>query len=259
MTSRQQRCGPLIAAATLTILTAVSALLYGTQSEPTKRLLLRVVVRSFIPGEQPRNPGYVRSIPGPPPLLVIPSPQSGCFATDGRSFSTLLDAPSRVTTEFVLAIDGSSVKLATAGNRQMFRVEPLRNVDCTTGVDMRPPQTPAADPMTIDTLAFYEGVAQIVFSASVRNPFALEPVPGRIREDAALRYGGNLIYDTRAGTVNLKGFVSIYPAFEAFAEDELGTYRLFQASPEAGTTAWGLYDPQRAITTRPVEVTISLR
>ena len=113
--------------------------------------------------------------------------------------------------------------------------------------------------MTIDTLAFYEGVAQVVFSASVRNPFVLEHVPGRIREDAALRYGGNLIYDTRAGTVNFKGFVSIFPAFEAFAENELGTYRLFQVYPEAWTTAWSLYDPQQPITTRPMEVAVSVR
>ena len=141
----------------------------------------------------------------------------------------------------------------------MFRVEPLRTVYCTTGADTRPPHTPAADPMTIDTLAFYDGVAQVVFSAGVRNPFAFEPVPGRLPEDAMVRYGGNLIYDTRAGTVSFKGFVSIFPAFEGFVEDERGIHPLFQVAPAAGTGSGSLYDAQTTITTRPVEVAISLR
>jgi hypothetical protein len=242
----------------LLIVAAASAFPSGQQTASTPQLL-RVVIRSFIPDEHPRNPGYARSIPGVLGLFVIQSPESGCFATDGRGFSTGLRVRSRATTEFVLVIEGASVKLATAANRDMFRVEPLRAVDCDTATDIRPPSTPSAEPMTIDTLASYDGTAQVVFSASVSNPFSLTPVSGRMRSDAALRYGGSLILDNKAGTLGFKGFVSVFPAFEGFVEDERGVHPLFQRSPEPGSTVWSLYDPQPPVTTRPVEVAIPLR
>ena len=244
--------------ALLVTLAGASAFPSGRQTATTPQLL-RVVIRSFIPDEHPRNPGYVRTAPGPARLLIIPSPESGCFATDGRGFSTGLRVRSRATTEFVLVIEGSSVKLATAANRDMFRVEPLRSVDCETAKDTKPPSTPSAEPMTIDTLASYEGTAQVVFSASVNNPFSLTHVPERMRPDSALRYGGSLILDNKAGTLGFKGFVSVFPAFEAFVEDERGIHLLFQRPPEPGSTVWSLYDAQQPITTRPVEVAISVK
>jgi hypothetical protein len=221
--------------------------------------LLRLVVRSFLPREHIRNPNYVRPVPSMPGLFIVPSPESGCFATDGRGFSTSLDVVSRATTEFVMVIDGPSVSLATAADRNMFRVEPLRTVDCQTGAAVGAPRTPPAAPMTIDTLASYEGTAQVVFSASVSNPFMLAPAPDRMREDAALRYGGSLIFDTKARTLGFKGFISVFPAFEAFAEDERGLHPLFRIAPQAQTTIETLYDPHQTTTTRPVEVTISLK
>ena len=239
------------------IVAATSAVSSGAQT-PNPPQLLRVVIRSFIPDEHPRDPSYARSIPGVLGLFVIQSPESGCFPTDGRGFSTGLRVRSRATTEFVLVIEGSSVKLATAANRDMFRVEPLRGVDCETAKDIRPVGTPSAAPMTIDTLASYEGTAQVVFSASVSNPFLLTQVPEPIRSDAALRYGGSLILDTRARTLGFKGFVSVFPAFEGFVEDERGIHPLFQRSPEPGTTIRSLYAPPQAVT-RPVEVAISLK
>ena len=197
-----------------------------------------------------------------PGLFVIPSLESGssgCFATDGRGFSTSLDVTSRATTEFMLVIEGASVKLATAADRNMFRVEPLRTVDCATGAAVGLPRTPPADPMTIDTLASYEGTAQVVFSATVNNPFNLAQAPGRVRADAALRYAGSLIFDTKARTLGFKGVISVFPAFEAFVEDERGVHGLFRLSPQAGTTAWSLYDALSPTTTRTVEAVIALK
>lgn len=243
----------------LAIIATTSGTLSGRQVAPLSPELLRVVVRSFVPKEHPRNPGYVRSIPGSPGLFIIPSPESGCFVTDGRDFSASLDVTSRATTEFIVVIQGSSVKVATAANRDMFRVEPVRSVDCQTAKEIRPPRTPTAEPMTIDTIASYEGTAQVVFSASVSNPFSLAHVPERMRDDAALRYGGSLIFDTKARTLGFKGFVSVFPAFEGFVEDERGIHPLFQLSPEPRTTAWSLYDAEQSSTTRPVEVAISMR
>ena len=247
-----------VLSALLVIIAATSAVSSGTQAT-TAPQLLRVVIRSFIPDEHPRHPGYVRSIPGVLGLFVIQSPESGCFPTDARGFSTGLRVRSRATTEFMLVIEGSSVKLATVANRDMFRVEPLRSVDCDTAKDIRPPRTPLAEPMTIDTLASFDGTAQVVFSASVGNPFSLTPVPERMRPDAALRYGGSVILDNKAATLGFKGFVSVFPAFEGFVEDERGVHLLFQRSPEPGSTVLSLYDPQHPVTTRPVDVKIALK
>ena len=241
------------------MIAATSPVLPAWQASPPSGQLLRVVIRSFVPKEHIRNAGYVRAVPTVPGLFVIPSPESGCFATDGRGFSTSLDVASRATTEFVLVIEGASVKLATVADRHMFRVEPLRTVDCDTGASVGVPRTPATDPMTIDTLASFEGTAQVVFSAAVHNPFMLTHVPGRMRADAALQYGGSLIFDTKARTLGFKGIASVFPAFEAFVEDERGLHALFRIAPQNGTTAWSLYDPPLATTTRPVEVAVSLR
>ena len=227
----------------LVLLVAYGAVDARSQSAPAQEKLLRFVLRAFIPSTDAHA------------LVKIPTLPGVCLATDQRGFSPSLDVQSRVTTEFILVI-GHSTRVAAAGSRDIFRVEPVRTVDCATARDSTPLPAPPADPMTFDTLVKYGDIAQVVFSVSVRDPFHL----GTDGTDpqGELRYGGSLIYDTRTASVSFKGTISVYPAFEAFVETDQAVQMLFEVPPAPGATPASLYaDPAQR--ERPIEVTRRVR
>jgi hypothetical protein len=237
---------------------AASACLLA-QDAPPRRRVIHVVVRAFIPNEHTGNPGYVKAVQGVRGLFVIPSLSADCIASDDRDFSIVTGAASRVTTEFLLITQGDSATVATLGARELNHLQPVRTVDCESGREIGAPRTPAAEGMRVEAITFDGTLAQADFSVRLKNPLALQQLPATADPEASLDYGGTVTFNTMLSTVRFRGFVDVFPAFEAFVESETsGMKILFQIPPAPATTIADLYDAPPGTKTRAVDVTVAL-
>jgi len=209
-------------------------------------------IRAFIPNQHPTNPGYIVPIPGVDGRWVIPAPVGGsCFETDDRYFASDPDASYRVMAEVELDTDGQTVAAVPSGPRPLFNTGLTRNVDCSTGVDVVPPQRAATDGIHFGAPAAADGVAQIVVNASVGNPMYLVA--------PKIDYSGTFTYTSATKSLRFQGSVGEFPAFEAYAQVNGGTVTtVFTMPPAPNTTAWNLLDLGLGLFDQAVDTTVSL-
>ena len=216
---------------------------------------IHLYIRAFIPKDHPGKPGYVRQIPSQPTKFVIPSPIPGddsCFLTDNRSFSSDINASSRIVTEFVLVVTGTVVSVEKAEGREIQRTGPSHKVNCTTGVDIVPSKSASTSHMSIGHPAFGSGQAQIVVDGRASNPL-VNPSP-------EIQYGGHFTFDTQKKTLRFEGSIAQFPAYEIYAQMGNGpVVTILQAGPAQGSTAKDLIDFGTGIKLRPVDTIAGLK
>jgi hypothetical protein len=159
-------------------------------------------------------------------------------------FSDAINAPARITTEFILNIQGSNVSVEKANGGDFFRAMPTHRVNCATGADTQLPKTASTDGMHKGTPAFADGIVQIVTDALASNPLAF-PLPGNLPSSPAphIAYSGTFTYNTANGTPRFQGSMGLFPAYEAYAQLVDGpVIALFKLPPDPGTDAKDLFD-----------------
>jgi hypothetical protein len=198
---------------------------------------IHVWIRAFIPKQIEGNPTYMVPIPGRPGQSMISSPglfrSNKFFATDHRFFDSSPDASSRLATEFVLVIDGSSVRIEKAGGRPFHRTSPTQRL--TLDGSKVEAETKTAD-LKIAAMGqpmSGNGMVQIAGQAAAANPFL--PAPW-------IDYSFDLIYKPALRELLAKVNIGAFPAFEGYASFNGGKpVTLFKG----GTTidhAAGLFD-----------------
>lgn len=212
---------------------------------------VHVWVKAFIPRDHPGNPGYIFAVPGHPGQFILHEPAGAyCAATDSRSFSNDPAASARLTTEFVLTVNGQVV-IGPSGPRPMFVTGLSHRVDCTTGADVMPPQRAPTSGMHVGQPAFAEGVAQVVFDGRASYPFI--PLAPEIQ------YGGTVTFNVASRALRFQGSTKMFPAYEAYAQLNDGPIAaLFRLPPGAGTTVVSLLELGTGLQQRAIDITVAL-
>jgi hypothetical protein len=237
---------------TTSFLAWIVLLAFVSLAAPGQPVRVHLWVKAFIPKAHPRNPGYVKPVPGSPGKWMIPGPTPGdqCFFTDHRDFSSDRSASARVTTEFYLAINGNSALTEVAVPTPHIHTAGISTrVDCSNGsvIAQKPgvfsrlhsigssaPEDSIGKPAVAGTQV------QVILGVATANPFA-PPSRG---------YRSNYTYDTGSKKLTFAANVGEFPADEAYAQLGNGSVIIvFRASP-ASNTPWGLYDFGTGLNTR---------
>jgi hypothetical protein len=129
------------------LLVALLVILSPVQANAVERI--HVWVKAFIPNVIPSDPGYVTAVPGRPGEFMIWGPPlifdpalilfddptllwQTCYLTDNRSFSPDVSARARLTTEFVLVVDGSTARVEHKDGREFHYSSGSAAVNCIT-------------------------------------------------------------------------------------------------------------------------------
>lgn len=230
---------------------ALAGLLAAPPSGAAEALRLHVWVRAFIPSAHPQLPDYIRRtqkgtwvieapIAPPMPSLDVDRLRGTCFQTDNRGFDPSPVASARVTTEFVLVIEGTSARLESPPGRGQTTIGPTENVDCRTGEALQPARKAS------DGTARVGPVVRDGFDYSVRvtagspNPFYTvggTSIAPDIDYDIAITY--NRLYRT----LRFDGSAGAFPSLEAYYAVGTGPAgTALQLPPDGDATALSLFD-----------------
>lgn len=240
----------------------ISAFILSIADSAFTQTRLHIFIRAFIPKVHTGNPGYVRPVPSNPNLFVIPNlavsgnvcnptVTSSCFSSDNRMFSNDPQASSRIVSEIVLVISGSTVTVEQADGRAIHRAGATHKVDCQTGADIVPSQTASTSNMHFGTPAIAGGIVQIIVDGRASNPLVFG--------SPDIQYGGSFIFNIAAKTLRFSGSIKNFPAYEAYAQLNDGPIvTLFQSPPPPNTTVCDLIDLGSGIQLRNVDSTVTL-
>lgn len=174
------------------------------------------------------------------------------YLTDQRSFSTHNFASSRMHSEAAMDIDcptagftqqhtssGTTEVNLLTGVKQGFRVADMNGCNFSAPVDISPLVKPTSIP-GFSTLSDNSTVTSIKVSGSGTDPLVFFAAP--------IKYEGRFIVRTtvKIGSANrnvsvyFDGYISDFPAFEAYASYNSNTKTLFKLSPPAGNTVLNL-------------------
>lgn len=174
-------------------------------------------IKAFVPNEHPSIPDYFfRSNAGTWVFRAPPVPgelNGTCFETDNRSFSDSPEASARVTSEFVLVMDGAKVRVERAGPRALKRLGKAKNVDCGTGRTLRTPIAASADQVELRWTTRTDALTIISTRASIANPYY-----GLLGFNAApkIDYDVRLEIDASQRKLTMTISAGTFPAFEAY-------------------------------------------
>jgi hypothetical protein len=233
------------------LITRFSVLLLAMIESAAAQDRVHIWIRAFIPKQIEGNPTYMVPIPGRSGQSMISSPSllrsNKFFATDHRSFDFSPDASARVTTEFVLVIDGSSVRVERVGGRPFHRTTPTQRLVLEGSEVKSETKTAELKIAAMGQPMSGNGMIQIAGQAAAANPFL--PAPW-------IDYSYDLIYKPASKELLAKINFGAFPAFEGYASFNGGKpVTLFNA----GTSihhATGLFDFGLGITDRHVETKI---
>lgn len=241
----------------------ISAFILSMADAAFAQTRVHIFIRAFIPKVHTGNPTYVRPVPSNPNLFVIPNlavnahvcnptVTSSCFSTDNRMFSNDPQASSRVVSEIVMVISGSTVTVEQADGRAMHRAGATHNVNCQTGADIVPSQTASTSNMHFGTPVIADGIVQIVVDGRASNPLVV-PSPD-------VQYGGTFTFNIADKTLRFAGSTKVFPAYEAYAQLNDGPIvTVFQSPPEPNTTVCDLIDLGSGFRLRNVDSTVTLQ
>jgi hypothetical protein len=215
---------------------------------------LHVWFKAFIPNAIASNPNYVKPVPGRPGKFMIGGPplisepallkkdpsllKQTCYLTDSRGFSTDVAASARITTEFVLVVDGARSRVEKVQGRDFHRSSGSEAVHCQTGQTLKQATAKAIVPLTGEQFGIggphiAGSKVQVIFQVAAADPLIPSP---------SLDYSIDMTYDGTSGELSFKGSVGKFPSFEGYAAIEGQTPKqLFQLSP-TGDTVWSLFD-----------------
>lgn len=210
---------------------------------------VRIIMRAFIPNAHPTNPSYVKSVPGQAGKFMIPDPVPGsskCYSTDNRGFSSTPEASARLTTDLIL-VAGPNPSVRPAMGDQVHRAGPTYQYDCATGKTLQS-STGTTTKCNVGKPAYADKKVQIVVGCSGANPLAPPAISPKID------YGGTFTYDIEKKTLAYNGDVGAFPAFEAYASLNGGSFaKVYEFAPSAANV-WWLYDGGLGVNTRGVSV-----
>lgn len=244
---------------------AGTLLLFASHGTQAAEWEVKFWVSAFIPNKHPMLPDYIRktelgtwvvSAPKPPKLLDLGGLSGSCFVTDNRGFEANPTASSRVTTELKLTIKNRELVVDSVNGRNKVRIGETHNVDCVSGKDIRPPQKESANSVAIGDVKT-NGFTKVFFvRASSSNPFY--KLLG-LTISPSIDYSYTVTYDYLRHTINIKGTVGYFPAFEAYYSINGGkTQPIMKLSPYQDSTASSLVDFNLGVNTRNFEHTIKL-
>lgn len=222
-------------------------------------------MKAFIPNEHPRVLDYITRttsgvwvIPAPkiPQLINIGSLSGSCFATDNRLFSIDPNASARVTTEFMILINGRDLKIENYPGRNKIRIGETHNVDCKTGKELRPPETESAETVSIGEVKS-SGFNRLFFiKVTSSNPFY--KIFG-ISLSPSIDYSLNFTYNSLHKKIEIKGATGFFPSFEAYYSINNGSVvTILKSEPHGDSTATSLFDLNLGINTVNFEGVIQL-
>jgi hypothetical protein len=216
------------------------------QQDQTKHVKLRIWVKAFIPNSHPISKDLVREHPKDKLRSVIKGPGwTGCFATDGRTFSSDPRASARVTAEFTVETDGKSAKVVAPLKVQCG---PTYELDCDSG-DVVGTTTTVPKVSALGAPACADGLMQIVLQAAAANP--------RVPASPWIDFSMDVLFDVANRRVTCKATVGKFPAFEAYAEIGGKTWEIFRVKP-SGETPVSLFDLGTGVNSVPVNIDLVL-
>lgn len=227
---------------------------------------VHIWVSAFIPNKHPMLPEYIKKTelgtwvvpaPKPPKIFDLGGLAGSCFVTDNRGFEANPQASSRVTTEFKLVLNNRKLVVDSANGRDKVRIGETHNVDCLSGKDARPPQRESEKSVSIGDVRDNNGFTKVFFvRASSSNPFY--KLLG-LTVSPSIDFSYVVTYDYLKRTLNIKGTIGYFPAFEAYYSINGGAVQtLMTRNPYQDSTADSLFDFNLGINTRNFDETIKL-
>ena len=188
---------------------------------------VKVWINAFIPRHVP---GKTEDVAGGDGRTMLRGPVPGvsdCFLTDGRDFSSDIDASSRMHSEIEIDLSGPSEVF------QWHRCHATVEVDCEDGTEECRQEADTSDMTFRDLRGAPDSLIHIDLRGAANNPcFTGSP---------DIDYTGTVTIDTRARTVAFAGMIDAFPAFEMYASIDGGpALTLFRTLPIPGKDPWNL-------------------
>lgn len=219
-------------------------------------------IKSFIPSKSASKSvalqltdsgGTVIPVPYAPIPTSVPYPQrlniNECFSTDDRDFSANPTASARVTTEFLIKINGRNMRVESVPGRDIARYDPTHHVNCKTGeiiLSLTANKTVHVGEVKEDKFA-----RVLYVSASVGDPFYVNA--------PKVDYKISFRYDILARKITIEGSTGVFPAFEAYIEYDGETKTVLRRMPDPNSTAYSLFDLNMGINTNNFKHVINLK
>lgn len=169
---------------------------------------VHIWIRAFVPDGVSGFEFLAEPLASAPGTYFVRASDGGCLATDRRSWTEVINAPSRLRTELHLVIDDSQAAVVKPATRATSTAA-INSIDCSSGAVLAttPSQLVADEVSTPSQAQTTTQLSVLAATANVQRSWS----------SSTIHYDVSFNYDSQSHTLYYQASTGIFPAYEAYA------------------------------------------